>query len=168
MIERVSKLTVIDSGASANLSEDALLHKLTTFVDENLIDLSGDYEQDVVLEQARSDEKRLGALSPFERKAFVLAALVEQLLNDIMVELEANSADQITAIMRERKISFMAATQIQMESMKLTDEKRAEINMCAMTHTNLVTLYDWSVRQRFNQWLDYLIVRSGFVVYTHG
>jgi hypothetical protein len=168
MTGRVSKLTVVDSGASANLTEDALLQRIITFIDQSLLDLEGDYEQDVVLEQARSDEKRLGVLSPFERKTFVLAALLEQRLNDTLVEIEANSADQITALMRERKISFMAATQAHMQDLKMPDEQRTEINMCAMTHTNLVTLYDWSVRQRFNQWTGYLIVRSGFVVYTHG
>jgi hypothetical protein len=168
MIDRVSKLTVVDSGASANLSEDALLQRIIAFVDENLLDLSGDYDQDVQFEQARSDEKRLGALSPFERKAFALSALLEQRLNEIMVEVEAGSADQITAIMRERKISFTAAMQVHAQGMQIPEELRLEINMCALTHANLASLFDWSVRHRFNEWSAFLIVRTGFVAYSYG
>lgn len=168
MTSRVSKLQVVDSGASVNLTDDALLQRIQTFVHENLLDLEGDYEADVVLEAPRSDERKLGNLSPFERKAFALTALLEQRLNDTLVEIEANSTEQITRIMRERKISFMQATQVYMQEVRMPDEQRAEINMCSMTHTNLVTLYDWSVRQRFNEWRSFLIVRSGFVVYCYG
>lgn len=168
MTSRVSKLQVVDSGASVNLTDDALLQRIQTFVHENLLDLEGDYEADVVLEPPRSDERKLGNLSPFERKAFALTALLEQRLNDTLVEIEANSTEQITRIMRERKISFMQATHVYMQEVRMPDEQRAEINMCSMTHTNLVTLYDWSVRQRFNEWRSFLIVRSGFVVYCYG
>lgn len=167
-ITRVSKFTIVDSGATANLTEDALLQRIIDFItEENLLDLDGDYEQDVLLEQARSDEKRLGVLSPFERKAFVLTALLEQRLNDMMVETEASSAEQVTAIMRERKIGFIAASTIYTKDLKMDTAKRIEMNMCSMTHTNLVTLYDWSVRQRFNQWTMRMIVRNGFIVHGH-
>lgn len=168
MTNRVSKLQVVDSGASVNLTDDALLQRIQTFVHENLLDLEGDYESDVVLETPRSDERKLGNLSPFERKAFAMTALLEQRLNDTLVEIEANSTEQVTRIMRERKINFMQATQVYMQEVRMPDEQRAEINMCSMTHTNLVTLYDWSVRQRFNEWRSFLIVRTGFVVYCYG
>lgn len=167
MTGRVSKLQLVDGGTSVNLTEDALMQRIQTFVHENLLDLEGDYEADVVLDQPRSDERKLGNLSSFERKAFALTALLEQRLNDILVDVEASSTEQITRVMRERKIGFMQATQIYMQEARMPDEQRREINMCAMTHTNLATLYDWSVRQRFNEWKAFLIVRHGFVVYSY-
>ncbi len=165
---RVSTLKVIDSGASASLTEDALLQRITSFIGENLLDLEGDFESDVLLEAARSDERRLGVLSPFEKRAFVLAALLEQRINDMLIEFEATSTEQVTRIMRERHMNFMQAASTYLQEARASEDNREELNMCAMTHTNLVTLYDWSVRQRFNEWKSFLIVRTGFVLYAHG
>lgn len=164
MIERVSKLHVIEN-ASPTIGEDSLLGRIEKFIGEELIDLSGDYEADVELEMPHGDEQKLGLLTAFEKKAFVLATLLEQRIQDLLVEIEAMGAETITRIMREQRVSFMQAMQQHMPQMPV--DQRAELNRHAITHTNIVTLYDWSVRQRYDEWTKMLIVRTGFTVYRY-
>lgn len=153
---------------AARITDESLLNDIHNFIHDNLLDLDGDPEADVVLEQARSDERKLGKLNSFERRAFVLTALLEQTLNDTLIDIEANSAERVAAIMRERKIGYMQAAHVFMQEHSVPEDRRLYINMCGMTHTNLVTLYDWSVRRRFNDWKSMLIVREGYVVHSYG
>ena len=164
MSDRVSKLQVVEN-TSPLIGEDSLLAKIEKFVGDELLDLAGDYEKDVDLEQPNSDEKRLGLLTAFERKSFVIGALLHQRIHDLMVEIEAQGAEEITKIMREQGKSFMQVMNERIPNMPL--DMRVELNQHAITHTNIVTLYDWSVRHRFNEWTAHLIVRTGFVVYSY-
>lgn len=166
MTERVSKLRVIDNGTSPSATGEALLDQIHAFVSENIVDLSGEIENDVLLEQPRSDEKRLGVLTTFERRAFVIGALLEQHINDLLVEFEATATEQVSQMMRERRISFTQATQAYMTERRLPESQRVELNTASITHSNVVTLFDWSVRRRFNQWTSFLIVRHDFTVYS--
>lgn len=161
---RVSKLHVIEN-ASPSIGEDSLLGRIEKFIGEELIDLTGDYEADIELEMPQGDEQKLGTLTAFEKKAFVLAALLDQRIRDLLVEIEASGTEAITRIMREQRISFMQAMQQHMPQMP--EEQREELNKHAITHTNIVTLYDWSVRQRYNEWTKMLIVRAGYMVYRY-
>lgn len=166
--DRVSKLRVVETNTSANLTEDALLTDMVVFIGQHLLDLTGDYEEDIILEQPRSDERRLGLLTPFERKVFVLAALLEQNINDRLIDMEATSTERVSLLMRERKVNFHTAAQIYMQENRTPDDEREIINMSGLTHANLSSLYDWSVRRRYGEWKNFLIVRQGFCVYSHG
>jgi len=163
--ERVSKLHIVET-ASAALPPDSYLTLIEKFIDENLIDLEGDYEADIELEQPTSDERRLGVLTVFERKAFILGALVEQRVHDLMVELEAITVEKAADVIRKDKTSFYGA--LHTLGGQLDDDNRANLTRHILTGQNLATAYEWSVRQRFGEWNMRLVVRNGFVVYCYG
>ena len=171
MTERVSKLTLVDRTSSLQLNEDALLRRLQDFIiKHDLFDLDDDIEELIELELPRSDEIKLGMLSVFERRCFVLAAVLESTISDYVIDLQAGDAEKVTRVMRERSVPIHIAAQIIAAENKspVSSETQAFINMCAITHSNIVSLYDWSVRARFEEWSRMLIVREGFTVYAHG
>lgn len=162
--DRVSKLHVLDG---ASKSQDPMLARFEQFVRDELLDLPDeDYLELIDLELAKPDEIVLGALTPFEKRCFALAQLVEQSIRDTLLEYEAAATEAMAKHIRENRVPLLSAMQHQMQH--LPDEVRLDMNKRAITHTTLITSYDWSVRSRFNKWTGFLVVRKGFNVHVYG
>ena len=159
--------TVITSGTN----EGSLLHAIESFLlKREILDDLENLDESVELEAARSDESKLGPLTQFERRCFVLGTVLQEIIKDELVNIETASADEITKLARARKMPMVQAAMEYASAHRITIEKDVQItlNACAVTSANVLTSYEWSVRQRYGCWLTPLIVRNGFVVYTYG
>lgn len=162
--ERVSKLQVITGSGKYNVP---LLDNFEKFIRDELLDFGeGDYLQLLDLDVAQADEVPLGPLTSFESRCYALAQLVEQSIQDTLLEYEASATESMARYMREHKVPIMAAMQHQLQH--LPQDIRLDMNKRAITHTTLMSVFDWSVRQRYNQWQRFLVVRKDFVVHCHG
>lgn len=165
---KVTPLRVVPSIAAAT-DQEGLLQSIATFLrDEGILDEWS--EDDVELEYPKSDEIKLGELTAVERQFFVIGQLMNEIIREEMVELEASNSDKITAIMREKKISMAEAAQIfaQDHQNHMSDDQRRLLNQCSMTMGNVLTIYEWSIRVRSNQWDKPIIIRRGFQAYCYG
>lgn len=148
--------------------EKGAASRLRTFVADKL--MSEWDEDDVTLEAASPDERKIGTLNAVEREAYVIGQLLQQVLRIALVEIEANSTDKIAGIMRTRQVGMGEALQIFRDTSTehLADEDQDFLNQCALTIGKSMTDYEWSLRERYNIWRGQLIVRSGYVAYTYG
>lgn len=167
MTDRVSNLHVLPTKPKV---PDQLIQRLQLFVADDLIELDGMDEMQqqglIDLDSASGDEKLLGELNPFEKQCFTLAKLVEESIKETLQEAETTATEAMAKYMRETKVPLFEAMKHQMQHMP--EDFRQDMNKRAITHTTLIHNYEWSVRQRFDQWSNYLIVRRGFTVYHHG
>jgi hypothetical protein len=166
--ENVTQLRVVPPVTTLT-TEDGLLQSIATFLREQGI-LDEWSEADVELEPPTSDEAKVGELNGVERQLFVIGQLLQEVIKEEMIEVEASNSDKITAIMREKKVSMAEAASIfsQDHDNHMTEEQRWLLNQCSVTMGNVLTMYDWSVRTRFNQWDRAIIVRKDFVAYAYG
>lgn len=165
----IDKILRPDPLAFMSSPEDAFIQRVSIFLEENnILDLSGNPDDDVELEAAKPDEKLLGPLTPYEKNCFVMASLVNSTLEGFIVDKQAGDYERIVAYMRERNVSFThAANEIGSRSPIPPAEDRMFINAAAITHAHLMASYEWSVRQRYNSWLQRIIIRQGFVAYSY-
>lgn len=164
------KITYLQSIPSApNADKQALSSSLRNFLKDHEILEEWD-ETDLDLEGPNSDEQKVGSLNAFERENYVVGQLVQQVLRETMIDLEANSTHQIAKIMREQRLSMAAAAEIFREQAAeyLPEEDQAFLNQCALTIGYSLTTYEWSIRRRYNVWRGQLIVRSGYCCYVYG
>lgn len=128
-----------------------------------------DFTPDVELEQSTGNETWIGPLSPFERQCYAIGQVLQSIITDMMIELEAGSTEKIVAIQRERRVPLSVAAGIFAEENNgppMTDDERVYMNTLAVLMTNLNSLFDWGVRSRYNLFDKGLVVRRGFVLYT--
>lgn len=163
MNDKVSTLTIVP-GASVN--SDAFLQDVRAFLDE-FLDIGEIDEDFVALEQAKSDELRIGRLNAEEKQMFILASLLGVTIEDELIELGAGTAEKIAAFARQNRMDVNQATQVYIAQQSAEDPSLQEFLMKLIaSHTMLRTLYEWKVRRRLNIWNGDMIVRHEFVVHT--
>lgn len=168
MEDKVVNLRVVPP-VTAVSTEDGILQSIATFLREQGI-LDEWSEDDVELETAQSDEAKVGELSAVERQFYIIGQLLNEVIKDELIEVDASNTDKITAIMREKKVSMAEAAQIFSGDREnhMTDEQRWFLNQASVTMGNVLTLFEWSIRTRYNQWDRGIIVRRGYVAYAYG
>jgi hypothetical protein len=133
---------------------------------EKLLEIEGDYTKQVTLEIAKPDERAIGVMTDVESRMFCLATLVDQSIKDTIIELEAAMAETAVAKMRAERTGLLHALSQHMPN--LDKDAQEDLNMRASTHACLVTCYEWSIRDRLNQWTNPLVVRKGWVAHVYG
>lgn len=122
----------------------------------------------VELDAPRSDEREVGALSMFERECFVMGTILKTYIDDEVREIEARNAEKVAKLMREQKIDgYTAAQQLMSDPDMIDKETREFVNLCHVTRANLMSMYEWGVRSRHDEWDSRLIVRNKFVAYAY-
>jgi hypothetical protein len=150
-----------------DVSNDTFLAHVKSFLSEH--EILTEYEHsDVELDGATSDERRLGELTMFEKECFVIGNLIGEIVREELIEIEASGTDKIAEIMRAERVPMATAAQRYAQSNEVPEESRAFLNKCAVTQGNLMSAYEWSVRQRHDMFLSHLIVRSGFIAHAYG
>jgi hypothetical protein len=166
--DKIHKLHTVPSG-SYEQTEGAYLTTIDVFLEaHNLMDLTGDVEADVELKAAKHDERRLGTLTPFERRTYALSVLLEVQLKDYLFELDANTMDAAVRLMREHKIPMHEAIAMhQKTSPSMSDEDMRAVNKLSVSMTHLAMMFEFSVRSRTNEFgKTRIIVRKGYVAYA--
>lgn len=164
MTDKVIKLTSVPKSPN---TPDGVLQATKQFLIENELLVEWD-ETDVGLEAANADEALLGNLTVFERDNYVIGQLLQQVVHETLIEIEAGGTDQLGVIMREQRVNAIEAARIleQNSTEYLELEDKEYLNKAALTLGYCMTQYEHSVRRRFNVWTGQLIVRSGFVAYV--
>lgn len=146
----------------------AHVHEFQTFLQNEGILEEWD-ETDVVLEAANGDEIPVGTLTATERKWFCLGQLLNQIIRDELVEIEAAQTDLIGKIMRERKVNGAAAVQVLREehSERLPEDQRIFLNTANICATMALSTFDYSIRARLHLWDQSTIVRRGFKLHKY-
>jgi len=166
------KKTVVPlKGVPSNISAEALdvgyLSAIQLFLrDEEILDEYAD--EDVELQPARPDERKLGPLTSLEKDLFIIGSLIAEIIRNEIVEIEANGTDAIVRIMRERRITTVeAATIYAQTSPSVPEDTRIFLNKCAATQANALSMYEWGVRARYTSWNNRIVVRRGFVAHSY-
>jgi hypothetical protein len=156
------------SPLTSTSSADFLIKHTSEFLRENEILVEWSYD-DVDLEPARGDEIRLGKLTGLECDAYVLSVLLEQIVNDEMIELEASSTDLVARLMRQHKVSSHIAVEMMKNNPTeyMDNDQSALVSRVIWPLHMTRSLFEFSVRHRFDEWRRLLIVRTGFVVHSY-
>lgn len=146
---------------------DKVAHWLGSSV-ENILDDDWS-DEDMELDNPNSDETILGPLTESEKRLYIIGKLLEETMKEEMIELEASNADVLAKIMREKRISMAEASHEfnRNPSNHIKEEDRVFLNKCSVTMAALLTRFEWSVRVRYDEWKDNLIVRRGFIVVAY-
>jgi hypothetical protein len=172
MVDKVSEFPSGKSGQSAGMNETSYFKSIVTFLlKAELFDMpdDGDFTNDVELQQPQSNESFCGPLSPFEKQAYCLARVLESILRDMMVELEAGGTEKIIAIQREKRVPFVEAARLYAEANDgppMTDEERTYMNTVSVLMNNMMGCFEWGVRSRYDLFDKGVSVRSGFILYS--
>jgi hypothetical protein len=165
---QVTKLrSVPQTGGTADRANR--LDELYKFVTSNELLTEWDAD-DVTLETNGPDEREVGRLNFHEKSLYVLGQLLQQVLANTMIDVEADGADEIASIMRDKRLNMAQAAAHYRENTEefLSVETRVFMNQCALTVGRCLAEYELSVRLRHGVWLTPLIVRNDFVAYTYG
>jgi hypothetical protein len=148
-----------------------MLASIDVFLETHeLLDIAGDLEADIDLKPAKHDERRLGALMPFERRCYALSQLLEVQLKDMLGEVQVVTMEKATALMRSKKLPLHAAlTELsQSGDDQIDDDLMRTLNKLSATMAVTHQLYEFGVRSRYNEFgKTSLIVRTGYVAYTY-
>lgn len=157
------------SGPSASIDAEGFLGELSNFVKSNQILTEWD-EADLELEYPRSDETKIGELTYVERQLYLLSQLLNQIIRDEMVEIQAASTDTLVKIMREQKIGIeQAASRVaQSTERNLDPDTHSLLVQLAVTSGTANSMFEWLVRMRCNEWSRRIIVRKGYTAYSYG
>lgn len=165
----------IDAGtfqtAGRGTDEGGYLRLIKDFLqDRGLFDTFDNLDEAVELENFRSDEKRLGRLTLFEKECFAIGSLLHEIINDEIVNVDVRHGEEVVKYAREHKMPMITAAQhFASEKQIIIDPETQELlNICAISAANLLTSYEWGVRARYNVFDAPIIVRSGFIAFTYG
>jgi hypothetical protein len=165
--ENVTPFKVV-TGITRDTSDEAgIVGYIKSFLAEN--ELLDDFDEAVVeLEAAASDESRLGRLNEFEKNMFIIATIMQDVAEQEAKNLEADNLEKITAIMRAKAMTFNEAMAHFVQNNSDANDALLPIRQAVVTRATAGSLYEFSVRSRFNCWSSNLIVRYGFIVYSYG
>ena len=167
MTDKLSQLHPLQTGLSANIDAGSYFNQLSNFVKESEILQEWD-DTDVDLSHPNSDEKKLGQLTYLERQLYVLSQLLNQILREEIIEVQASNADGIAKLMREHKVSIMEATSmVQQNGADIPPEAKAHMFQVACTSGAANSMFEWLVRTRYDEWSNHIIVRKGFVAHAY-
>lgn len=167
MTDNVTSLRPIENAGDPTRHEPVA--RLHAFIKE--AELLTEWEHsDVELDPANSDERKLGPLTPIEIEYYTIGTLLQEVLRQTLIDIEANSTDQIAAIMRAERVNMLQATQLYRERISelLEPDDQSYLHKAAITTGHCMAAYEWSVRQRYDTFLGQLIVRRGHIVYAYG
>lgn len=162
MTNNVSTLKVV---ASAKVGSDEFIAKIREELDP-IIDLSGDLEADLDLTAPLSEEVKQGPLTAFEKELFLLQQFTGAAVEDELIEIGADTAEQIAALARQQRVSLQAAA-IMFTQQQPNTAQNVRLAKLVGTVSMVQMLLEWSIRQRFGIWTDFFIVRHGFIVYSY-
>lgn len=167
MTSKITKLHAVQSIA-ADANKDTILKAITEFVIDNEILTEWD-ETDVTLERHDRDETEIGKLNLYERQLFVIGTLLQQVLKEAIIDLEADSTDTLARIMREDRVNMSDAAVKYRQNINeyLTSEEREHLNQIGLTIGYTMSAYEWSVRLRYKAWQSPIIVRADFVAFSY-
>lgn len=164
-MEKVTQLYTVASSASP----ETVVSNLKRFVVANELLVEWD-DDGVELESPNNDEVKLGNLNQFERECYVIGMLLQEVVRQAMIDLEASSTEEISQIMRAERVNMPTAVNMYRERINefLDTEDQVYLNQCALTIAFCMTQYEWSVRGRYDLWAGQIIVRDGFTIYKYG
>ena len=146
-----------------SLPDEGFLASLIKYImDNDLIDLEGDWLQDVELLPPEPGEKKLGTLSLFESQMFAIAMLAQEIIQDIMIEAQAQTAETAARLMRQQK---HRAGEMPMQQQMITEEDRVYLNELSVVFHLARASYEFSTRVRLECFDSLLTIRDGYTVY---
>lgn len=166
-MQKITHLKAVQSIA-ADANTDTVLAAVTKFITTSDI-LSEWDETDVSLERADRDETKVGKLNEYEKQLFIIGTLLQQVLKEAMIDLEADSTGTLAKIMREDRVNMSQAADKYRKNINeyLNEDEREHLNKIGLTIGYTMSAYEWSIRLRYATWHGPLIVRSGFVAYAY-
>jgi len=167
--EKVTKLHAVKGDLRTTMDPLTIIGRYEKFINDELLELDTlDYltEIEADLEVARPAEILLGPLSNYERRLFALATLVEASIHDVLQQYETAAAETVAKRMRDERIGLVHALQSQLQY--ISPDLRIDLNRRALTHSTLMSGFDWSVRTRYDEWSNYLVVRKNYTVHSYG
>lgn len=166
----VTQLKTAPKGIPINADDGGYLQSLIDFVEVNaLFEYDPDATDVLELVPAKPDETRVGNLSVFETKCFTLFQLAKTTCDEILLEAEITTHERIAYHMRSSNMSHSEALAhvTKPESHPLyAFGQRAVLNQLGCVLSAARNAYDFSVRSRFNEFENELIVRKGFIAYS--
>lgn len=165
--EKVTPFKVVPTITRDTADSDGLTDYLKAFLRKKELLVEFD-ENDVELEVAASDEHRLGRLNEFEKDMFIIATLLQDVADQHAKNLEVDNLEKITAIMRSKGLTFNDAMADFVQNNSEMGEALFPIRQAMAVRFTAGSLYEFSVRSRFDCWAGTLIVRRGYIVYTYG
>lgn len=149
---------------SLALTADGLFSNMVRYIKErDLIDLDGDWMADVELIDAQPGEKYVGKLTLFESQMFAIAMLSQEIIQDTMIEAQAQTAEAAARMLRQQKHNQSETDKEQ--HVILSEDDRLYVNELSCVFHMARAAYEFSARSRFEVFDSFMIIRSGYVAY---
>ena len=146
------------------LPQDGFIAALVRYViDNELIDLEGDWVNDVELIQPEANERHLGKLNLFESQMYALAMYSQEIIQDVVIDAQAQTAEAAAKLLRQHKHNADGETV--MQTTVLTEDDRVYLNQLSMVFHLSRACYEFSARARFDCFDAMLTVGEGFNLY---
>ncbi len=173
MTDNVTPFTLVPKTSKPSASVDMGGHSFIDALEELLVSEGIKLEftvDDVDLDMAEPDERRLGALNAYERRAFITGSVLQEYIRVEINDADAHTAQAIADLMREKKIDHQTALieHAQSRETPMPPEVQRRLNVASVAAANLLPAYEWSLRNRYDEWMKPLIVRREFEAYSYG
>lgn len=140
--------------------------------DTGILDMGGDLQGDVTLEDVHPDETAVGTLLPIERQWFVLTTLLKQAYEEEEQEWRIANVERAAKYMREFNVDIGEAMSkvhgAEAGEYAAEPDQIHTMHLLTLAMATAHQMYQWQVRSRLGYISDLTIIRKGWTVCTYG